>query len=508
MKAKTILLLVFIVSLPSIFPLFHPGLFVSDDAEWMIIRFSAFHQALVDGQFPVRWLGRLNYEYGYPVVNFNYPAFLYFAEIPKVLGFGFVNSIKIVLGFSMVLSAMFAYLWLVRMFEKWPAFVGSFFYLYTPYHLFDLYKRGSVGEVLALAVAPFVLWQIERRSLFWTSIGIGALVLSHNILAVLFLSVVIIYMLFRRVSGIKYQVLSIVFGLMIPSFFWVPAIFDLPYTVFTQTTVSEWYKNFASLDIVGLPVLSVFLMTFFFLLSRKIAIAKHRVILLAFSIGVTTLLFATKPSLPLWGILPSSLIQFPFRFLSITILFSSFLVAAVTSALVDRTKAVVGTVFMLVALISSWPFITRVTFTDKGEGFYATNQASTTIHNEYMPKWVKALPTERPKEKVEIVSGKGTTADLQHNHHRTEFTVNMEGGGTIRFNTIYFPGWKALMDGQQVPISFDNAKGVMEITAAKGRHSIVFSFGETVLRLASNTISLVSLVVLTLLVLKKRYEFS
>lgn len=168
MKQKPfILLLLFLLSLPAIISLFHPGFFQSDDGEWMIIRFSAFHQAFRDGEFPVRWLGRLNHGYGYPVANFLYPGFMYLSELPKVLGFGFVDSIKIILGFSIISSAVFAYLWLSKLFGKTSAFIGALFYLYTPYHLFDLYKRGSVGEVLALTVVPLIFWAMEKKNLLF-----------------------------------------------------------------------------------------------------------------------------------------------------------------------------------------------------------------------------------------------------------------------------------------------------------------------------------------------------
>jgi len=171
MKAK-LFFLIFIVflSIPAILPLLHPGFFQSDDGEWMIIRFSSFYQSFVDGQFPVRFLTRLNFEYGYPVANFLYPGFMYLGVPIHILGIGFVDTIKIIFGVSMIGSAIFCYLWLSRFFDKLSSLVGALFYLYTPYHLFDLYKRGSIGEVLAIGILPFILWQIERKSFFWVSI--------------------------------------------------------------------------------------------------------------------------------------------------------------------------------------------------------------------------------------------------------------------------------------------------------------------------------------------------
>ena len=128
-----ILFLLLILTIPVILPFLHGGFFQSDDGEWMAIRFSAFHQALRDGQFPVRWLGRLNQEYGYPVSNFLYPGFMYLAEIPKVIGFGFVDSIKIIIGLSLISSAVFTFFWLKKIFTPFSAFMGAIFYFYAPY---------------------------------------------------------------------------------------------------------------------------------------------------------------------------------------------------------------------------------------------------------------------------------------------------------------------------------------------------------------------------------------
>src|SRR3989344_3219366 len=71
------IVILLLLMIPSIWFLLLPGFFESDDGEWMIIRFSAFYQALADGQFPVRFLGRLNNGYGYPVADFLYPGFMY-----------------------------------------------------------------------------------------------------------------------------------------------------------------------------------------------------------------------------------------------------------------------------------------------------------------------------------------------------------------------------------------------------------------------------------------------
>src|SRR5215469_14540665 len=111
-----IILLLIVFTLPSVLPLVHHGFFQTDDGEWMVIRLSAFYQALHDGQFPVRFLQRLNFGYGYPVAEFLYPGSFYFGSVLHIIRFGFVNSIKLVFGISFICSAFFTYFWLKRFF--------------------------------------------------------------------------------------------------------------------------------------------------------------------------------------------------------------------------------------------------------------------------------------------------------------------------------------------------------------------------------------------------------
>src|SRR5205814_7617229 len=157
--------IIVILSLPAIVGLLHKGFFVTDDGEWMIIRFSAFYQALHDGQFPVRFLQRLNFNYGYPASTFLYPGFMYAGILFHILKIGFVDTIKWILGISLFGTTIFTYFWLSKMFtKKSAAVIGALVSLYVPYHFYDIYTRGSVGEVFALLWIPFVLWMIEKKN--------------------------------------------------------------------------------------------------------------------------------------------------------------------------------------------------------------------------------------------------------------------------------------------------------------------------------------------------------
>lgn len=481
------ILIITLCSLPAILALFHPGFFQSDDGEWMIIRFSAFHQAFRDGQFPIRFLERLNFGYGYPIANFLYPGFMYLGELFKLLGFGFVGTIKIILGLSALGSAVFIYLWLSKLFDKWSSFVGSMLYLYAPYHLFDLYKRGSVGEVLALCFAPFVLWQIERKSFFWTSLGIAFLVLSHNTLALLFLPLIIVYLISRGLPFVIYFLPSIILGLGLSTFFWIPAIFDLQYTVFSKIQVSDWQQYFAPLSLVGLVTFLIFAWTLI-----KLNLRNRTYLLMVFA-GIISLFFSLSISSMVGEWLPVSTIQFPFRFLSVSILTVSFLTAFLLNKTKGKRSIVLGIIILPIAFLSSFSYLTPSVFFDKGDSYYATNEGSTTVKNEYMPKWIKTFPREHFKEKVQISSG--TITDLNIKTNKITFSTTTSADTVVTINTVFFPGWRATVDGRVTAIDFQH-KGLIQMNIPSGWHKVVVSLSETKVRLASDILSLVSLAVL------------
>src|SRR3989344_9464007 len=373
-----------------VLPLFNQGFFQSDDGEWMIIRFSAFHEAFRDGQIPVRFLGRLNHGYGYPVANFLYPGFMYLAEPIHLIVFGFVDTIKILFGLSLIGSGVFCYLWLLRLYPPLEAFIGSIVYVYAPYHLYDVYKRGSLGESLALAVVPFILWSIERKSIFWSSIGIALLILSHNTLALLFLPLIVVYMLLdifitENREKLFYQYTSIlVFGIGASAFFWIPALYDLQYTVFSKTAISNWSEYFADYMLVGLSTFIILMLAIFLFAAKKIKPQKHRLTIVFLFVGIASLFLATAGSSILWGILPVNFIQFPFRFLSVTIICFSFLAAFVISVLEKKAKIAVAISIVLVTFFSARAYMAPALYFDKPEDLYATNEDTTTVKNEYM----------------------------------------------------------------------------------------------------------------------------
>jgi hypothetical protein len=238
-------------------------------------------------------------------------------------------------------------------------------------------------------------------------------------------------------------------------------------------------------------------------LSNKSLVNKHRLTVFFMIIGILSVFLSSQVSTFLWNYLPSSFIQFPFRLLSLSLISLAFIGAFVVSHLKSWQRHVFIFAIALSLSVSSVQYIKSVEYINKGEGFYTTNSSTTTVHDEYMPTWVKEKPTQRPDKKVEILDGEGEISDLNNSNKKVAFTANLETDSIIRLNTIYWPGWRAYINNKEVEINYENQKGLMEIGVPAGIWQVKFNFFEIPVRLISDIISVISFCVLIYIAFKK-----
>lgn len=487
-------MLVFIILLFSVgfslalWPLLHPGFFVTDDGEWMIIRLSAFYQSFRDGQFPVRFLGRLNQSYGYPVSNFLYPGFLYIGTLLRGTGISFVSAIKIIFAFSVVGSSIFLHTLLRTKFTRLSASVGTFIFIISPYLLYDMYVRGSVGEVLAFLPFFASLYAIEFSLVWLLPLSIAFLILSHNSLAILFFLVIIGYIFYKKKM---YLFVHSLLGVGLASFFWMPALFEKQFVQVDSIVVSDVIRYFIKpgeaylygVGIVGWVVL----------LCKRLEDVPSDVKFFIF-IFFVGLVFSLQWSFGLWNMLGMGfLFQFPFRFLSLIVISSPFIVSQIIET--SSRKKVVSLGFVILAIFCALPVLLGIRYVDRSEGYYTTNEATTTVKNEFMPRWAIKSPEERALKRIELYEGKGKLDVSFQSSQRISAKTEAEEPLVVQINNVFYPGWGASLDGQRVEIKTSESFGLMHILVPEGTHTLVVEFRETPFRFAADCISFLSLVV-------------
>jgi len=475
----SVLILVF--CLPIFWFLFQPGFPITDDGTWMVVRLASFHQTLKTGQFPVRFLETLNHGYGYPVLNFLYPLPFYLGEIIHLLGFSFVNSVKILFGLSFLFSGLGMFLFVRQKFGNFAGLIASGLYIYFPYHLYDVFIRGSLGEAVALAVAPFVFWRADKllqsskniNNIALLALAIGILIPSHNTLAMLFLLALGIYLLFqsRRPDYLKIFLAGL-WGLGISAFFWIPAIFELPLTRAGMIKVADFQKYFLTWEnfgqMVGLASVIMFVFVIFVLPLKARQLLKGKQILAMLMIFVLGMFFSLPVSEFLWKNSPlPQFVQFPWRFLSLIAFCFAFVMGILTSKLPKAIGILSVLTFVLVNLLSL-----NVKYQYFDDSYYSTNDDTTTVKNEYMPKWITVDPLKRSNDEFVNIS---------------ESNLEMQ--------KVYYPGTVVIVNGKEVKIDYQT-NGLVRFDVSKKDEVVIRKFGETPLRLLADAITLASIVLL------------
>ncbi len=477
-----------------LYPLLKPGFIVTDDGDWMIIRFSAFYQSLREGQFPVRFLGRLNDSYGYPVANFLYPGFMYIGSFIKAVGFSFQTSIEIIIGSSILLGSIAMYVWLNSFFTPLASFVGSISFLFSPYLLYDAYKRGSVGELLAIALVVSICAAIEKKARVLIPPLTLLLAISHNTLALFFIPFLFVYILVKKQYRLLYP---FGIGLGMSVFFWGPALFEQSLIAFNRITVSDPQHYFAMSQTILIQSSLFIIAAIISLFGKKLIYKKER--LLFFTIIIIVCVFTTGISSYIWNIpLFAKVIQFPYRWFSLVLIIGPWFVAYMTDRKgIARILAMIGIAyFMYVA----FPYI-KTESVVRPDGFYSTNEGTTTVANEYMPKWVTKEFETRPAKKIDFYSGSGTLYQKKVNSQVIDVVIDAKEPSILQINTLYYPGWGGMLDNKKLDISIDNPYGVMRIDIPSGTHHLYMAFRETPVRFVFDMISFIFFIIFIFVIL-------
>src|SRR5260370_23452610 len=111
-KKINYLYLIILVSILPVVSIFRKGTYEAGDLTLHSVFLQSFYQNLSQGIFIPQWAGDLCGGYGCPAHLFEYPLPYYIAAPFHFLGFSYINSIKIFLAFSYIVSGVGMYLWL------------------------------------------------------------------------------------------------------------------------------------------------------------------------------------------------------------------------------------------------------------------------------------------------------------------------------------------------------------------------------------------------------------
>ena len=232
---------------------------IGADTLFHLTRIVGLRETLEQGaSFPIRIQSYWNYGHGYAVSLFYGDLFLFLPAALLVIGFPLMASYKLFILVLLTATAIIAYHSFRKCVEdEYAALFGSMFYLLIPYHVFNVYNRGAVGECLAMTFLPLVicgmylLYTKDVRSaaykkykwyLVW---GISAVLQSHMIsteMTVVFMLVFCVVFwrkTFRRETFLQLAEAAVI-ALLINLWFWMPLLYMMNADVYhLQSITSE-----------------------------------------------------------------------------------------------------------------------------------------------------------------------------------------------------------------------------------------------------------------------------
>lgn len=516
------LILVCVFAFVAGFSLLHKGLPPTHDGEYHIVRFYQFDKALMEGNLYPRWASDFNKGFGIPLFNYVYPLPNYIASFFHLFGTSFIDAFKFQMFLSLVISAVFFYLWSREFWGNLGGAVSSIFYTFSPYHFVDIYIRGSVGEVWALAFAPALLWSLtkfinyKQQSFFFLSIASFALIIfSHNILALMFIPFVFIYAGFliisrKRKKYLMFNTLCIVLlGLGLSAIFWLPALIEEKYTLglkifdfsshfpqLYQLLIPSWGSGFSGANVqnqmsfqIGIANLLAVFISFSVVILTRHRRDKNLKIAILFLISFLLVFFLmTRQALFIWKNIPfMNYFQFPWRFLSLEIIIASFLAGSIVYFW--KSKLLTMLLILLVFLLGIG-YAKPAYYLDRNDEFYMNNptfiDGTNSATNAFNTTWMN-FKIAKQKEKIVFISGKGKVEQKVKRSNLYVFKADIENNSEILVNTAFFPGWTVKIDGEKANIA-RTRDGLFSFKISQGSHEIKIAFEDTNIRKVANII--------------------
>ena len=405
--------------------------------------------------FP-RYAPDLAYGFGFPLFNFYAPLSYYAAMLFRLAGMDFGPALLATFAALILCAGLGMYAWAAQVWGKRAGLVSAAAYVTAPYLLYNVYHRGALAEVLAMALMPAILWAVTRlartgsgKRLTLATLLYAALVFGHNITALVFTPIILVYAVLTppayHARTIRFTLhtlrstLPIWLGLGLSAFFWLPAFLERNSVQIIQLfmpQVFDYHYNFVTLgELFSLPAtvdpnlvlpptphsvgwIPVALAAIALTFKRRRWDGQQKIMAgLAAFLVLVSLSLTLPQSVAIWDVLPlASFIQFPWRLLSLASLGLAFLAGGAFSesvphrhpdaqGLSPKIRDILASWWFSGLLIAgmivygfTWQFVpylapkVHATVADIARYERESGALGTTSAGDYMPSTVRKLP--------------------------------------------------------------------------------------------------------------------
>ncbi len=502
-------------------PMFVKGFPAGPDAAFHFRWVNQFSEAWREpGVFYPRWFSSANNGQGSPVMIYYPPTTIFLAATFKLLIGDTLHALSLASAVGLALSGLTMYAFSRSMLSIWPSLFAALLYILAPYHLFDLYQGSALAEFWSFAWLPLVLDATRRvargggrAAVAYLGLSLALLLLTHIPISLAFFLILPLYVLVltRDVRSLIKIAAGVILGLLISAVFLLPVLFERGY-VNVAVLLRFSYKELFLFEHLRQALKARFFMPnlsdlsnsellktdsqLYLLKTEQAALGS---VVLIFVIGVTLLsslrkqgtlkssligplslitglglLMTTKLSATVWKNIPQlPYMQFPSRFLVFATLGSCLLTAvAGTIAFGARSRFISAGMVAAAVVFNLWLsglVIVRAPYAQSAD--IESSMLRREVP-EYRTVWWdgglredQTLPpvTARPDEaRIQVIDDEGINQ---------RYVIESAAESELKFRTLYFPGWTARVDGNEVETK-PSDQGSILVRVGPGQHTI------------------------------------
>ncbi|MFC1625076.1 6-pyruvoyl-tetrahydropterin synthase-related protein [Patescibacteria group bacterium] len=535
-KKHFFVILLVLLSIPTFFRMLRVGIYSMQDFHYF--RLVEYGKCIKDLQLPCRWSADSGLGYGEPLFLFYGQISYFLGQMFRLFGLSNIFTLKLLFILSIVGSGLSMFYLSKKIWKSnFAGLISSIVYMYAPYRAVDVWVRGALPEALSFAIFPLVIYELElwfenkkEEYIIFFSLLIAILICTHNLSFIMFLVFLVPYLINKLSKEKNFKELAIkvllYLGLsfFLSAFYIFPVIFESKFINLDLATTTGYFdfkghfltlkqilfsRNWGyggsvfgeedglnlSVGIVQwiIPLLTIVLVG---LAKNK----KIKDILLFTIIGWFTLFLTHNKSTYIWKLLPfMKYIQFPWRFLSVSV-FSFSLASGAISLKRKRFNLLVSALIITTSIGLTYNFFTediwnRVNDNELTSGEIWQEQTRASI-KDYWPNFAKKVPESFAPDSFEnqILLAK------KSNYYK--YSVYSENDTIHFFPITYFPGWNAYINEKKTEVEPFGDFGLVSLEVPSGKNIIEFKFSNVFVRKIGDLISLLSLVSVILLLIK------
>jgi len=468
------------------------GFAMGHDWALELVRIAEFRHALQDGQWPPYWASNLYQGFGSPIFLFYPPLFLVVAAALDACGAGTLGAAVGALVFFSVVGGILMWRFVRGVWPEHPAAAATGVVLFSlhPYLLADKWIRNANAEFAALSLLPGVLIGASstepRRAFWWSAVCLALVILSHNIVALVAITLTLGVAVFvhRSARGMAPVFGGIIAALTVTAFFWVPA-FVLQPLIRTEDLLSgkfDFHGQFPKIAALAWPAefysggwITPLLVAV--VLFAPVADLHARRIARALAIGIIVCLLLMLPlSTWIWETLPLlRYTQFPWRLMGPLAALLAAGAGIVSARLIlSRWELPAQVAVLALAVLNAWPAIRQ--------------------YEPLVPEIVGRIEPALTAHNIQS-SDLRTTVNDEYLPPGADLSEVQPVAGFRLFKRWAFPVWTAARDGETLPAE-TGPGGVVAVQINSERDNVVLSLRKPRVRRSCELVSGVAVLIL------------